>query len=163
MTSTHDLTPRLRDLKCLLLCGTVAVMLSAPCHAESEWPPADTPQDQIQTVNPEDLQPQTFETPPPAETPAAAEVAPEAPRPADPQPADETPADVPSEPTAPAETPAVPPDATIEAPPENPAEALPEADIPAATETVPEGVPPQFSENPIIEFPEAPPAPAPEP
>lgn len=168
MTRTRELSPRRHGFKYLLLFNLTAVMLAAPCLAESEWPPAEA-QDQIQTINPEDLQPQSFEASPPAEfpeetpveIPAAGDIAPEVPLPEEPQPTMETPADVPAE-TAPAETPAVPPDAAIEAPPENPAEAPAAEEIPAAAETASEGVLPQFSENPIIDAPEDPPPP-PEP
>lgn len=165
MTNITELSPRRNGFKYLLLCNLTAVMLAAPCLAESEWPPAEA-QDQIQTVNPEDLQPQSFESSPPAETPeeapAAAETPAEVPQPAEPQPAVEAPADLPAETAAPAEIPAVPPDTAIETPIENPDEAPPATEIPAGAETPPEGTPPQFTENPIITAPEDPPPP-PEP
>ncbi len=144
MTNQSSLSKGMNRLRCLVLFLTVAAMMAAPCHAESDLPQEEESPAMIDPSHPDyiaEIQPLSVEsTPPPpvqplevaaaVETPAAVEAPIQAPL--------ETPVPVEPQAEAPVEVPSESP-ATVESP-------APEA-APAAGDALPEDIP-QTQETP---------------
>lgn len=145
MTNQSSLSKGMNCLRCLVLFLTVAAMMTAPCHAESDLPQEEESPAMIDPSHPDyitEIQPLAVESAPPPVQPLEVAAAVETPAPV------EAPIQVPLETPVPVEPQAEIPvepqaEAPVEVPSESPATVespAPEA-APAAGDALPEDVP----------------------